>query len=158
MRKGPPMQGRPHIDGLAAAVGSSAAEGPLPRRKCLNANGNHSTAMAFASSAPLRALRLWVGTFLLPPGAAHSALTPLRGIRRTTKGMTTTTGTWEGIPPLYGHTPTTVPSRKWRPMPPSGTACLIPPLLFRACRVLSSCHQMGMSRPTGTIKGRRKPP
>jgi hypothetical protein len=31
--RGPPMQGRPRIDGLAAVVGSSAAEEPLPRRQ-----------------------------------------------------------------------------------------------------------------------------
>jgi hypothetical protein len=51
----PPRPEGPCIDGLAAVTGSSAANGPLPRRQLLSMKGNHPMTMAFASSAQLRA-------------------------------------------------------------------------------------------------------
>jgi hypothetical protein len=72
MSEGPP------IDGLAAVTGSSAANGPLPRRQRTDLKGNRLRTMAFASSVRLRASKVTIGSCLLTPGAAHFTLTPLR--------------------------------------------------------------------------------
>ena len=82
MPEGPP------IDGLAAVTGSSAANGPLPRRQRIILKGNRPRTMAFASSVRLRASKVTIGSCMLTPGAAHFTLTPLRRECWTTRKRT----------------------------------------------------------------------